>query len=166
MLLNLAKHIFVLLLCGLAVNAVAHRYFFSMTDLTLNERTQSIEVIHQITAHDIDNAIAETKQIHFSIAHPDYENIIRHYVEAHFQLYYQGQAIPLNWIGFEVNKGNIFLYQEAAFDHSLIGLEIINSLLTKSYAKQVNTVNFYSYMIKGSLTFNKSVTMNYIKIYD
>jgi BioD-like phosphotransacetylase family protein len=83
MLLNLAKRIFVLLLCGLAINAVAHRYFFSMTDLTLNERTQSIEVIHQITAHDIDNAIAESKQIHFSVAHPNYENIIRQYVEAH-----------------------------------------------------------------------------------
>ncbi|MBA6223436.1 hypothetical protein H4J51_12455 [Colwellia sp. MB02u-18] len=166
MLLNLAKQIFVLLLCGLAVNAVAHRYFFSMTDLTLNERTQSIEVIHQITAHDIDNAIAESKQIHFSIAHPDYENIIRQYIEENFQLYYQGQAIPLNWIGFEVNKGKIFLYQEAAFDHSLIGLKIINSLLTKRYPQQVNTVNFYSTRIKGSLTFNKSVTMHHIKIND
>ncbi|MBA6295326.1 DUF6702 family protein [Colwellia sp. MB02u-9] len=166
MLLNLAKRIFVLLLCGLAVNAVAHRYFFSMTDLTLNERTQSIEVIHQITAHDIDNAIAESKQIHFSIAHPDYENIIRQYIEENFQLYYQGQAIPLNWIGFEVNKGKIFLYQEAAFDHSLIGLKIINSLLTKRYPQQVNTVNYYSTRIKGSLTFNKSVTMHHIKIND
>jgi hypothetical protein len=88
MLLNLAKRIFVLLLCVLAVNAVVHRYFFSMTDLILNERTQWIEVIHKITAHDIDNAITETKQIHFSVAHPDYENIIRQYVEANFQLHY------------------------------------------------------------------------------
>jgi hypothetical protein len=44
MLLDLAKRIFVLLLYGLAANVVAHRYFFSMTDLILNERTQSIEV--------------------------------------------------------------------------------------------------------------------------
>ncbi|TWX73009.1 DUF6702 family protein [Colwellia sp. C1TZA3] len=166
MLLNLAKRVFVLLLCGLAANAVAHRYFFSMTDLTLNERTQSIEVIHQITAHDIENAIADAKQIHFSIAHPNYENIVRQYVEAHFQLNYQGQAIALNWIGFESNKGNIFIYQEAMFPHTLLGLKIMNSLLTEHYLKQVNTVNFYSKTIKGSLTFKRSVTMNHIAIND
>ena len=73
MLLRLAKRFFFLLLCGLAANALAHRYFFSITDLRLNENTQAIEVIHQITAHDIDNAIAENQQIHFSVAHPNYE---------------------------------------------------------------------------------------------
>ena len=166
MLLSLAKRFFVLLLCGLAANAVAHRYFFSITDLSLNERTQSIEIIHQITAHDIDNAIAQAKQIHFSVAHPNYENIIRQYVEANFQLHYQGQVIPLNWIGLEVNKGNIFLYQETKFHHSLIGLKITNSLLTKEYEKQVNTVNFSDRKIKGSLTFKRSVTINHIEIKD
>ena len=54
MLLSIAKRIFVLLLCGLTADAVAHRYFFSITDLALNENTQAIEVIHQITAHDIE----------------------------------------------------------------------------------------------------------------
>ena len=105
MLLSLAKRFLVLLLCGLAVNAVAHRYFFSISDLSLNERTQSIEVIHQITAHDIDNAIAETNQIHFSVAHPDYEKFIRQYVEAHFQLHYQAQLtlIPVKYFSHQEN---------------------------------------------------------------
>lgn len=164
MLLNLAKRVFVLLLCGLAANAVAHRYFFSITNLALNERTQSIEVIHQITAHDIDNAIAEAKQIHFSVAHPDYESYIRHYVEAHFQLHYEGQAVTLNWLGLEINKGNIFIYQEAKFNHALLGLQVTNSLLTDNYERQVNTVNFHDKVIKGSLTFKRSVTINNIRI--
>ncbi|AZQ83033.1 hypothetical protein EKO29_02530 [Colwellia sp. Arc7-635] len=166
MLSNLAKRVFVLLLCGLAANAVAHRYFFSITDLALNERTQSIEVIHQITAHDIDNAIAQTKQIHFSVAHPDYEDIIRQYIEAHFQLSFKGKAVPLNWIGLEINKGNIFIYQEASFSNTLIGLKITNSLLTDHYEKQVNTVNFHDNTIKGSLTFKRSVTINDIEIHN
>ena len=164
MLFSKVKRIFVLLLCGLSVNALAHRYFFSITDLTLNERTQSIEVIHQITAHDIENAIAQAQKMHFSVAHPHYENIIRQYVEERFQLYYKGQAVPLNWIGLEVSKGNIFLYQEAPFHHSLLGLKISNSLLTEHYEKQVNTVNFHDKSIKGSLTFKRSVTINDIEI--
>ena len=162
MLSNLAKRFFVLLLCGLAASALAHRYFFSITDITLNERTHSIEVIHQITAHDIDNAIAEEKQIHFSVAHPEYDNIIRQYVEANFQLEYQGQVLPLSWVGLEINKGNIFIYQETVFKHALLGLKITNSLLIEHYNKQVNTVNFHDKSIKGSLTFDKSVIINHI----
>ena len=164
MFICIAKRFLVLLLCGLAANAAAHRYFFSITDLALNEKSQSIEVIHQITAHDIDNAIAEIKQVHFSVAHPNYEMFIRQYVEKHFQLHYKGQAVKLNWLGLELNKGNIFIYQEAEFQHSLPGLKITNSLLIDNYAKQVNTVNFHDKMRKGSLTFEKSVIINNIKI--
>lgn len=164
MLLRIAKQCLVLLLCGVAANAVAHRYFFSISDLSLNERTKAIEIIHQITAHDIDNAIAESKQIHFSVAHPEYEEFIRQYVEAHFQLHYQEHALEVKWVGLEVNKGNIFIYQEADFKHSLLGLKITNSLLIDHYAKQVNTVNFHDKLIKGSLTFKKSVIINHIKI--
>jgi len=162
--LTLAKRTLVLLLCGLAANALAHRYFFSITELALNENTQSLEVIHQITAHDIDNLIAEDKQIHFSVAHPEYEHYVRQYVEAHFQLHYHGQEVPLQWVGLEINKGNIFLYQEAQFQQPLIGLTITNSLLSHSYHKQVNTVNYRDKVIKGSLTFNRSVTINSIAI--
>ena len=163
MLLRIAKRFLILLLCGVAANAVAHRYFFSISDLSLNERTQSIEIIHQITAHDIDNAIAEQKQIHFSVAHPEYEKYIRQYLDAHFALHYQEQTIILNWIGLEVSKGNIFIYQEAEFSHALTGLKITNSLLTEHYPKQVNTVNFNDKQIKGSLTFNRSVIINEIQ---
>jgi len=162
MLLTLAKRFVVLLLCGLAANALAHRYFFSITDLTLNENSHVIEVIHQITAHDIDNAIAQAKQIHFSTAHPDYDKLIRQYVEAHFQLHYQQQQVPLTWVGLEINKGNIYIYQEAKFANSLLGLEISNSLLISSYPKQINTVNYRDKSIKGSLTFKRSVTINKI----
>ena len=164
MLTTITKHVFFMLLCGLATNTLAHRYFFSITELALNDRTQSIEVIHQVTAHDIDNAIAQTKQIHFSVAHPDYEKYIRQYVEAHFQLQYQDRVIPLNWVGLEVSKGNIFIYQEAQFEYPLLGLQITNSLLIAHYEKQVNTVNFNDNSIKGSLTFKRSVTINDIVI--
>ena len=163
MLSKLAKHFLLLLLCGVAANAVAHRYFFSITDLALNENSHSIEVIHQITAHDIDNAIAEAKQIHFSPAHPDYDQLIQQYVEAHFNLEYDGQEVVLVWLGLEIIKGNIFVYQEAEFSHSLVGLKITNKLLTDSYPKQINTVNFHDKAIKGSLTFKRSVTINEIE---
>lgn len=159
----LSKRLFLLLLCGFALNAAAHRYFFSMTDLTVNNNNKSIEIIHQLSAHDIDNVIAQEQQIHFSIAHPNYENIIRKYIEEHFQLSYNKQLLLINWIGLEINKGYVVIYQEVEDYESLIDLTITNTLLIEHYAKQVNTVNFRDRKIKGSLTFTKSDTINEIQ---
>lgn len=151
------------LICGVAASAAAHRYFFSITDFTLNTNTHTLEVIHQITAHDFDNAIAENKQIHFSSAHPHYDEFAKNYLKEHFQVYDKGQRIVLNWVGLEINKGNIFIYQEATFNGKFTDIEIKNTILIDNYKQQVNTVNFQDNTIKGSLTFTKSATINKIE---
>ena len=157
----LFKSLIFCLLCGVTLSSIAHRYFFGLTDLSVNPRTHNIEVIHQFTAHDIDNAIAEQLQIRFSAEHPEYEKFIQNYVEAHFQLIdvqdNKKQPIKLNWIGLEVAKGNVYIYQEANFENFLTGLVVKNDLLVDTYAKQINTVNYKDETIIGSLTFSKSV---------
>jgi hypothetical protein len=164
---SLFKSFIVCLLCGVALSSAAHRYFFGLTDLSVNPRTHNIEVIHQFTAHDIDNAIAEQQQIRFSAEHPEYEKLIQNYVEAHFQLIdvqdNKKQPIKLNWIGLEVAKGNVYIYQEANFENFLSGLVVKNDLLIDTYPKQVNTVNYKNETISGSLTFSKSVKIAIIK---
>lgn len=157
------KTICLVLICGVAASAAAHRYFFSITDFKLNTNAQSLEVIHQITAHDFDNAIAENKQIHFSSAHPQYDEYAKSYLEAHFQAYDKDQQIVLNWVGLEINKGNIFIYQEAPFNGKFTDIKIKNTILIDNYKQQVNTVNFRDNTIKGSLTFTKSATINKIE---
>ncbi|MBA6363589.1 hypothetical protein H4J56_06575 [Colwellia sp. BRX8-4] len=164
---SLFKSFVFCLLCGVALSSAAHRYFFGLTDLSVNPRTHNIEVIHQFTAHDIDNAIAEQQQIHFSAEHSEYEKFIQNYVEAHFQLIdvqdNKKQPIKLNWIGLEVAKGNVYIYQEANFENFLSGLVVKNDLLIDTYPKQVNTVNYKDETIIGSLTFSKSVKIAIIK---
>ncbi len=161
MLKTLFKTLFICFLCGGTLSSVAHRYFFGLTDLSVNPRTNNIEVIHQLTAHDIDNAIAEQMQIHFSPEHPKYEQIIQNYIETHFKLFNiqnnNEQEIQLNWIGLEVAKGYVYIYQEAHFENFLSGLVVKNDLLVDTYPKQVNTVNYKDSKIEGSLTFSISV---------
>jgi len=158
---SLFKSFIFCLLCGATLSSVAHRYFFGLTELSVNPRTNNIEVIHQITAHDIDNAIAELNQIHFSPEHPEYEQFIQQYVEAHFQLINiknnKDHEIKLNWIGLEIAKGYVYIYQEAHFENYLVGLVVKNDLLVDTYPKQVNTVNYEDNEISGSLTFSTSV---------
>jgi hypothetical protein len=158
---SLFKSFIFCLLCGTALSSAAHRYFFGLTDLSVNPRTHNIEVIHQLTAHDIENAIAEQQQIHFSPEHAEYEQLIQNYVETHFKLIdvqdNKNHEIKLNWIGLEIAKGNVYIYQEANFEKFLSGLVVKNDLLVDTYAKQINTVNYKDETIIGSLTFSKSV---------
>ncbi|WP_307188511.1 DUF6702 family protein [Colwellia marinimaniae] len=43
-------------------------------------------MVHQFTSHDIENTIAELKQIHFSAAHKYYDLYIQQYFEQKFSL--------------------------------------------------------------------------------
>ncbi len=145
----------VMALFGLSVNAAAHTYFFSITELSVNAKKHNIEIIHQLTAHDIDHAIAQNQQIHFSAAHPDYENIIKQYIENKFQLVLNNTLLPLKWVGLEINKGKVIIYQTIKQQNNLAGLVVKNEILVDTYPKQINTVNYQDAALNGSLTFNR-----------
>ena len=154
MIKHLLKLASVVILWAVASIASAHTYFFGMTDLTLNGSSKTIEIIHQFTTHDVENAIAEQQQINFSPEHKDYEALIQSYVEKHFSLQHLNKQVKINWLGLEVKSGNIYIYQEAPFESFLTGLLVKNDLLVNTYPKQVNILNFQGINIKGSITFN------------
>ena len=149
-----------ILFVGVAAPAAAHTYFFGSTELNLNVENKHIEVIHQLTAHDIENAIAEIKQVSFSPEHPQYETFIQEYIEKHFVLMRKNEVIEMNWLGLEVKRGQIFTYQESTSENYLANLLVKNTILVDTYVKQVNTVNYQDLgsaeNTLGSLTFDRS----------
>jgi len=138
---------------GLAATAVSHTYFFGLSDLTANPKTNRIEIVHQFTSHDIENAIAELKQIHFSAEHKQYDLFVQQYFEQRFSLIKHNQEIPLNWLGFEVSSGKIIAYQESYQQNFLEQIVVKNTILTDTYPKQVNTVNFQGKDLQGKALF-------------
>jgi hypothetical protein len=150
------KTFFVLMLIGYGTFSSAHKYFFGLTELSVNPKKQTIEIIHQFTAHDLENAIAEQKQEHFSPEHPKYDLYIKNYFDNHFQLDFHQKNIELVWLGLELIKGKVIIYQEAPFQNKLAGLMVKNDLLVDTYSKQVNTVNYQDSVFKGSLTFTET----------
>jgi len=149
--------LFILLNLGAVTTVTAHTYYFGLTDMLVNAKTKKIEIIHQFTVHDVDNLIAEQQQINFSPEHPQYEKLIQNYFTQHFVLTQKNKDITLKWIGFEVSRGKIFIYQESISKIILPGLVVKNDLLVDTYPKQVNTVNYQDTGIYGSLTFSQSV---------
>lgn len=141
---------------GWGSQCLAHKYFFGLTDLSVNPKTQSLEIIHQFTAHDVENAIAELTQERFSPEHINYELYIQQYFEKNFTISRLDKKIALHWVGLEIVNGNMYVYQEAPFKNFLSGIVVKNELLVDTYTKQVNTVNYQDNKVQGSLTFTNS----------
>jgi len=160
--LNVASRLFIAisLWLGLVATATSHTYFFGVSDLIVNPKTQRFEIVHQFTSHDIENAIAEIKQIHFSAEHKDYDLFIQQYFEQQFSLAQNQEILPLNWLGFEVNSGKIIAYQESKQQSFLPQLVVKNAILIDTYPKQVNTVNFQGKDLQGKALFG-SLTFDY-----
>jgi len=145
---------------GAVTSVAAHTFFFSVTELNFNPNTNKIEIIHEFTAHDIENTIAETNHISFSPEHPQYDQLIQAYFEQHFIIEQSQNAVQLNWIGFEVKLGKLIAYQESVKVNFQMNIMVSNSLLIDLYTKQINTVN-YQYLshinkVHGSLTFSQN----------
>lgn len=145
---------------GLVASAASHTYFFGVSDISVNPKNKHIEIVHQFTAHDIENAIAESKQIHFSAENKNYDLYIQQYFEQQFSLEKNKVKIPLIWLGFEVLSGKIVAYQESKQQHLLPQVMVINVILTDTYPKQVNTVNFQDDGFEGETIFG-SLTFDY-----
>lgn len=159
-----------IMLVGVAAHAAAHTYFFGLTEINLNSQNKHIEIIHQFTAHDIENTIAEIKQEHFSPEHPKYDHYIQAYFEKHFTMQRNNKAVQLNWLGFEVKRGKLFVYQESTHKNYLANLVVKNTILVDTYPKQVNTVNYQDLTspnkLQGSLTYDQSLDVAVISTSD
>lgn len=157
-----------IILVGGAASAAAHTYFFGITEINLNSQSQHIEIIHQFTAHDIENTLAEIKQEHFSAEHPKYDQYIQAYFEKHFVIERNNKTVQLNWLGFEVKRGQLFVYQESTHKNFLVNLVVKNSILVDTYPKQINTVNYQDSTspnkLQGSLTYDQSLRVAAIGI--
>jgi hypothetical protein len=176
------------LTCGAMMvvsTVVAHTYFFAVSDMHFNEQSKRVEIIHQFTAHDIENTIAEIKHTNFSPEHPQYDAYVQAYFEQHFTLV-QGdnkKQIKLYWIGFEVKRGSLYAYQESEPIKSLDNVIVENTVLTTSFPKQINTVNYQCIndqdglkkptnqnqslpaMMQTSLTFDSNTPLAMLSIY-
>lgn len=136
------------LLLGIAICvlplAVAHKYFFGLTEVSWNSRSNNLEVVHQYTLHDVQSALASEYGSDFRIDQPDAEQKLKRWVENNFHLINsKGNALTLNWVGFEADFQNIWFYQERSLTKpDFCGWQVQNALLMSAFSAQVNTVNF------------------------
>ncbi|WP_444894022.1 DUF6702 family protein [Microbulbifer sp. TRSA001] len=122
-----------------ALQASAHRYHFGLTDISVNERTQTLEISHRFFVADIEKALSISASKELNEAQKQMEN----YVNSRFQISQEnGEVVKLNWVGMEADVHDIWIYQEVPLvDISSKKLNVKQSTLMEIELDQVNTLN-------------------------
>ena len=135
--------------------AWGHRIEAALTVIELNSRTESVEIIHQLFAHDLEPALEASAGRRISLDRlEETDPIIADYISNAFSISTpEGDALALQWIGFEVRGDTVWVYQELPRLPNIPSLRVRNTLLTDTNRDQVNTVNLFLDQIEETLIF-------------
>ena len=151
--------IIMITLC-VAGNGHAHRFYASFTQIELQPTKGTIEVIHRIFTHDIEDLLMRYRGSDGELSDEVIESFLKDYIVQAFAIYSpDGNMIPLNWIAVEVTLDNIFVYQEAPLQEGQETLIIADRILQDLFDDQSNTVNLKLDGKVKSHTFQKDSKM-------
>ena len=123
--------------------AWAHRQKQALSTIEWNARTKTLEITHDLHAHDAEQVLAKLELI----TSPDLTGLrararLALYVKENFQLRtLSGQAIDLAILGAETEITYAHVYMEAELPEQPHGLIITNTLLQDVFVDQINQVN-------------------------
>lgn len=120
----------------------AHRFYASFTQIDLRDKKQTIEIVHRLFTHDVEDFLRSRLGNGSSLTNAEIEPILKEFVEDGFALFdRKGHRLPLTWIGMEYATDDIHVYQEAPLPADPSELTIIDRLFMELFDDEKNTVN-------------------------
>ncbi|MFN4240106.1 MAG: DUF6702 family protein [Erythrobacter cryptus] len=102
-----------LVLAPLASRARAHQQKLTITTLAPNPRSAMLEIVHQVPLHDAEHALAfQGVRSPDIIASPASREAFARYATRRFLLAVEGEIIVPDYVGSEVERGFLWVYQE------------------------------------------------------
>jgi hypothetical protein len=130
------------LLCCASMAAQAHRFQAGIAEISFNQHSGSVEVVHTYMAHDIEALLATLAGRQVDLSRPDDEALLRTYVEQHFYLQdADGARLPLKWVGMSASIDSVVLYQELPATPLARVALVHDAVLADVLPRQANTVN-------------------------
>jgi hypothetical protein len=144
-------------LCGAAGGVWAHRFHAGLSDITHNDKTGSVEIVHTYMAHDVDALLAGLAMRQIDLTQPEDEALLRKYVEERFYLLGKDKArLPLKWVGITVSVESVVIYQELESAPLASIAQVHDEVLMDFMPRQANTVSITRDGATVSLTFDST----------
>lgn len=161
--------LFLTLLAGaVSAPAFAHQQKAAITKILFNPRTGNIEVMHRFYLHDAEHAVRQIFSKDADIlGSRQTQQDFADYVAARFELIDAVEGpLPLDFIGVELERNFIWVYQETPAKESLKTLGIRHNALRDLWPQQINTVNVEGVGEIKTATFQGTVELQTITVRD
>lgn len=155
----MTKYLGIIFLITLCLPAKAHKFYTSITDISYNEESKSIEIMIKLFVDDFEKAIEENYTQKLNLGKEkeidDNNGLIKKYLKTHFEISIKDKDQELNYLGKETDRDYIWLYIEIPKVKSINDISIKNTLLTDVFPDQTNLINLETDSGIKSITLHK-----------
>ncbi|RWY49987.1 DUF6702 family protein [Mucilaginibacter gilvus] len=127
------------------VPAKFHPLHVSTSDISYNAKDGQMEVILTIFTDDFESALQRQFNTKADLSkadmHAAMDELVKKYTAGHLQVRAGGAALPLTYLGFEINKEAVNVYLESPKIASPKKIDADVSLLQNLYEDQLNIVH-------------------------
>lgn len=141
-----------------AMSADAHPRKEAETEINYNENANRVEIIHRYRIHDSESTLHRVHgDTSLSImTDPRAQALFGEYVESRFSISHNGQALPLELVGGEIEDGFVWIYQTTP-EMPADGLYVMRSNeLMDVHQDQTNIVHVRLHGLNETLIFTRS----------
>jgi hypothetical protein len=134
-----------LLFCSLTI---AHRYYFSLSELKVDTKKRSLELSCKLFTDDIEDALLKLNHSKVDLATSTKNKVVlvqlENYLHERFKIVINGIPIQTHLIGFEAENEVTWFYLEGTVNVTLppVKIKITNSLLYDFLPEQTNLLHF------------------------
>ena len=122
-----------------------HPIHVSTTNIEYNKQDNKVEVICTIFTDDFEAALVKqyNRKTDLSKAemHAAMDLLVKNYIAGHLQIKISPSALPLNYLGFEINKEATDVYFESDVIPAVKKIDVDDSLLHNLFDDQINIVH-------------------------
>lgn len=147
------------LLLGTADEAGAHQQQAALTRVLFNGRSGNVEVMHRFLVHDAEHAVRQLldPEADLIVSAPAREQFAQYVLERFTLLGLEGNPLPLEYVGQEIDGIYLWVYQEMSIPAQLNGLSVIHNVLRDLWPEQNNLVNIERDGMVQTLNFTGNV---------
>ncbi|MCW3112230.1 MAG: hypothetical protein JWR18_626 [Segetibacter sp.] len=136
-----------------------HPFYVSVTEVSHNARTRSIEVSCKMFAEDIENVLKQNYKASVDLTNNNLQaennRLMNDYMLKHLSFSIDLKPTAFKFVGFEKEKESVYCYLEVANVPSLKKISISNSILYDFKKEQINIIHV---MVDGK---RQSVKIDY-----
>ncbi|SOU87252.1 DUF6702 family protein [Tenacibaculum dicentrarchi] len=121
-----------------------HKYYISLTEISYQEETKSVQMIMNVFMDDIETAINKDYNVDLQLTSnnelKNVDSLFVNYLTKNFKIKINKKQATYNFIGKEYDGDIVYFYLETEHITSINTIEIENNMLVKYFPEQQNLI--------------------------